>query len=256
MNGLRLSRSVIVSLAVSALAQAQGGAGEFEVASVKPHGTEPVSSISVQCANGRLMAYAPLGAIIIWAYDLRFPENDEVRDQLPAWATGAQNAYRIDAHAAAPVPEAECRIMLRALLAERFKLALRRAPKEETYYELAVGPGGAKMQPSEDGVPGVNLTINGRAMSTLPGVPVRSGMTMADLANSLGVMSQDRLLVVDKTGLGGKFKVTLAYSTDPLQFSGPDLDTALQKQLGLKLERRKGPIEHFMPDHIERPDSN
>ena len=81
-------------------------------------------------------------------------------------------------------------------------------------------------------------------------------MTMAELANSLGINSQDRLLVVDKTGLEGKFKVTLAYSTDPLKFPDPDVETALQKQVGLKLERRKGPVDHFVIDHVERPSSN
>jgi uncharacterized protein (TIGR03435 family) len=76
---------------------------------------------------------------------------------------------------------------------------------------------------------------------------------MAVFTNAMGLWTPDGLKVIDKTGLEGEYKITLNFTTDPLEFSAPDLDTALQKQLGLKLERRKGMVEHFVLDHVERP---
>lgn len=79
---------------------------------------------------------------------------------------------------------------------------------------------------------------------------------MEDFTSYMGLWTPDGLKVVDKTGLEGEYKITLNFATDPMKFSGPDLQTALQKQLGLKLERRKGMAQHFVLDHLERPTPN
>ena len=79
---------------------------------------------------------------------------------------------------------------------------------------------------------------------------------MADFSRYISYSTPDRLGVIDKTGLEGLYKVNLAFSTDPLQYSDPDLQTALQKQLGLKLEPQRAPVEILVIDHAEKPTQN
>jgi uncharacterized protein (TIGR03435 family) len=106
---------------------------------------------------------------------------------------------------------------------------------------------------------GFNITINGRAVRSLPGAAEPKGQTMPELAASLDNFTQG-VPVTDKTGLEGIYKINLAFSTQvPGGNAGsndPDLLSALQQQLGLKLEERKGLVDTFILDHIERPTSN
>ena len=252
----RLLASLLSSFMIGGVAYPQvGAAPAFEIASVKPH--NPGGSIFYpQCLNGRLRAGATMYLIIMWAYDLHFPQSAEVDGQLPEWAKRAEGVYDIDAKAESPVSDGQCRLMLRRLLAERFKLAAHQVMKEGDFYELVVLRGGHKMQADTDADNNlVEITINGNPLRTSP-QNREKGMAMSTLASLLGTLSTDRRLIVDGTGLQGKFKFSLAYSTDPLRFSDPDMKTAVQKQLGLKLERHKGPVEHFVLDHIERPSLN
>ena len=164
--------------------------------------------------------------------------------------------FDIEAKSDTPVPEAQCWAMFRSLLVERFKLAMHWETKEGSVYDLVIAPGGHKMQKvtEADTERGLWFTINGRPKIP-PQAPVSDllGITMAELAGYISLSTQDRLGVVDKTGLEGLYKVNLAFSTNPLEYSDPDLQTALEKQLGLKLENRKGPVKHFVLDHIQRP---
>jgi uncharacterized protein (TIGR03435 family) len=87
------------------------------------------------------------------------------------------------------------------------------------------------------------------------------GQTMAGLANVLS-LSVDRF-VIDSTGLGGRFNVRLTYGFEPGPNPsssdierGPSIFTALQEQLGLKLESTRGPREFLVVDRVQRPDPN
>ena len=64
--------------------------------------------------------------------------------------------------------------------------------------------------------------------------------------------------VIDKTGFDGKYDYTLTYTPAdaPPDTVGPSLFTALQEQLGLRLESSKGPVKMFVIDHVEKPDAN
>jgi uncharacterized protein (TIGR03435 family) len=80
------------------------------------------------------------------------------------------------------------------------------------------------------------------------------GISMAGLARSISGAAGR--VVVDKTGLDGIYEFTLRYSTQPLGGSpddAPSIFTALQEQLGLKLESTKGPVEILVIDQVERP---
>ncbi len=100
---------------------------------------------------------------------------------------------------------------------------------------------------------GLYFTVNGdpRLPPQAPASLTR-GIIMADLANYISYSTPDGLGVIDKTGLEGMYKVNLSFSTNALEYSDPDLQSALQKQLGLRLERRNGPVKHFVLDHLER----
>jgi uncharacterized protein (TIGR03435 family) len=246
------------------LAVLSGGADgqavpSFDVASVRPHNPKVGFTTPPSCLHGHLISKGrSIYGMITKAYDLRFPQTAEMDRQLPGWANSNSREafYDIEATSETPVSEAQCWLMFRSLLEERFKLAAHWETKEGNVYDLVIAPGGHKLQEvtEVDTERGLYFTINGE-----PRIPAQApasftrGIIMADLANYISLSTPDGLGVIDKTGLEGMYKVNLAYSTNALEYSDPDLQTALQKQLGLKLERRNGPVKHFVLDHLERP---
>jgi len=234
----------------------------FDVISVKPRDPKAFVLPTSICLNGYFRSYnRGIYNVIRQAYDLRSPQSLELERQLPDWADSNKldAFYDIEAKSQTPVSEARCWLMVRSLLEERFKLAAHWETKEGSIYELVIAPGGHKMQKvtEADTERGLYFTVNGHSRFP-PQVPTSAllGITMTNLASQISSSAPDGLGVIDKTGLEGLYKVNLAYSTNPLEYSDPDLLTALQKQLGLKLERRKGPVKHFVLDHIERPTLN
>jgi uncharacterized protein (TIGR03435 family) len=162
--------------------------------------------------------------------------------------------YNFDARADNPdtTPD-QIREMLQALLADRFKLAAHRELQQAQVYSLIVGKNGSKMQE----VPGgrknfINWTGPGQATFT-------ENSTLLGLINVLSSVLGSP--VTDDTGLKGSYSFSLEY-TDPRDprprdaDSRPDIFSAVQEQLGLKLEAKKGPVEVLMIDHIERPSQN
>lgn len=125
-------------------------------------------------------------------------------------------------------------------------------------YEMVPAKGGLKMHPADDS-PGWSVTVNGREMPTLPDAPVRVGITMDQLANWITGANPERIPVINKTGLEGKYKFEIAYSAGMAanrDIGDPEVITAVEQQLGLKLQASRGPIQHFVVDSIEKPDEN
>jgi uncharacterized protein (TIGR03435 family) len=91
-----------------------------------------------------------------------------------------------------------------------------------------------------------------------PGMLSGTGITMSLLAGVLSQLPDVDRLVLDRTGLAGGFDVNLEYQPlrDASGDAGPSLFTALQEQLGLKLESTRGPIEVLVVDHVEPPTPN
>ena len=116
-------------------------------------------------------------------------------------------------------------------------------------YELVVARGGAKLKTAKaDESPGFEMDT--RRIHSMA-VPLE--YLAANLAYLLG------RTVIDKTGLAGKYSYTVTYTPDdapPADTNGPSLFTALQDQLGLKLESSKGPVDLLVIDHVEKPDAN
>ncbi len=138
-------------------------------------------------------------------------------------------------------------LMLQTLLAERFKLTIHRETKEIPIYALVAAKNGPRLQEAKDKDKIGSMSI-GRGM-------LRGQTTLADLARYLS-SSADRP-VMDRTGLTAGFEINLQWSPDTSpEASGPSLFTAVQEQLGLKLESSKGPVELLVIDHAERPSGN
>ena len=173
-----------------------------------------------------------------------------------AWLDSAR--YDIEAKADHPVNHDEMMAMLRTLLEDRLKLVVRRETKEMKAYVLIVAKGGAKMEES----PGGGMVIQKVNASRT----VYANMSMPVLANLLMFPLDDT--VVDQTGLRGVYNFTLNYMPERLgpgvlegREPGPDpnapsLTTALQQQLGLKLESRKATVDMLVIEHIEKLSGN
>jgi uncharacterized protein (TIGR03435 family) len=142
--------------------------------------------------------------------------------------------------------------MLQALLAERFKLAVHHGTREMPVYLLVVAKNGPKIQAVEAGDHG--------GIESHSGYMSAKAITMSRLATFLSsARAQLEHAVVDHTGLSGTFTFKLEWTPDDKQGAdtqGPSLPTALQEQLGLKLETGKAPMEILVIDHAEKPSEN
>ena len=162
--------------------------------------------------------------------------------------------------------DAQSKGMMQKLLVERLQLKFHQDKKELSVYVLAVARGGQKLTRSEgdpNGLPG--LFFRGR-----PGDLVVHNATTADFVGLLQNAVLDRP-VLDQTGIAARWDFTLNWTPDDSQFGGmaaklpppadgaatlPSLYTALQEQIGLKLDATKAPATVFVVDHIEKPSDN
>jgi uncharacterized protein (TIGR03435 family) len=225
---------------------------EFEVVSIKPH-PQPVnvSSNMLKGATYRGMAIT-LVDLIQDAYDLK---HGQVSGG-PGWAT----SDRFDVEAKADGEEElgwdRARPMLQAMLADRFKLKVRREMKEVAAYDLVIAKGGPKFKENTDPEvkhPGFSMYVDASAAHFKATKGQLSGLVL-QLPFSVGRP------VVDKTELGGgyDFKLDWAPDNSPAANDGSvaTLFTALQEQLGLKLEPSKTTQEMLTIESAEKPSGN
>jgi uncharacterized protein (TIGR03435 family) len=139
--------------------------------------------------------------------------------------------------------------MIRCLLAERFALRVHRETKEQTVFELVVSKGGLKIRESAPDT--IYSMRNGMGSMTAIAMPMSIFVTW--------LSGTARHPVIDKTGLSGAYDFKLEWTDDGTAADGsraPLVQTAIQEQLGLKLESRKGPVDILVIDHAERPTEN
>jgi uncharacterized protein (TIGR03435 family) len=234
---------------------------EFEVASIKLNDPSETVGGRLELLPGGRFATTnfPLRAVILRAYDVK----DYQLLGAPDWLV--KDRFSIQAKAPqGSVSDAQTWLMVRRLLEDRFQLKTHRDTKELPVYALVVGKGGPKIQAAKDSLVPSGLGV-GRGSIT-----ARSA-TIANVAIALS-----RLLgrpVVDETQLSGTYDFKLHYdqSSVGLPFSvqrqesdataqpeatEPSIFTAVQEQLGLKLESTKGPVEVLVVDHVEKPSKN
>jgi uncharacterized protein (TIGR03435 family) len=145
-------------------------------------------------------------------------------------------------------------LMVQALLADRCKLAAHQETRELPVYALVVAKGGPKFKPSETN----GSTINtGRSRLHIAGSDDTIAILARELAQVLG------RVVLNDTGLSGRYDLTLQWTPDDALTNGapdpnlpPGIFTAIQEQLGLKLESTKGSVPVLVLDHVETPSAN
>ena len=252
----------------------------FEVASVKPHKAgEQIFGFPRFLPGGRFTSSGvPLQIVIAVAYNLPF-QGTQLSGG-PDWIRSMENAYDIEAKANAddlkslsPNDRADkLRLMLQALLAERFKLTIRRDIKEQPVYMLTVGKNGTRLQKSkleekdcED--PANQCHFGGAGQGR--GIHVKA-FNMAELVVSVSNFT-DRPLI-DRTGLTGLYDIDtdgwVPMRQRPVRPDGPTAEdiamadptrptlNMIFDKLGLKMESSKAPVELFVIDHVEKPTEN
>ena len=245
---MKSALAAITVLVCSAIAGAQqGGAPAFEVATIKPSGPESPPISIRRLPGGRLVtSNTPLPMLIQWAYQL-----DEGRlIGVPA----GFNALRFDVVAKAPEQEpvaGQMQLMMRALLAERFKLLVHHETRELVAYTLVSEPGGPKVRAVTSDEPADPNPFKMSDSGTLIGMRVTADMLATVLSNQLGRPVQNT------TDFTGAFDFTLRWAPVKGVAPGdghdrPSLFTAIREQLGFRLVARRTPTDVVVIDHVER----
>jgi len=245
---------------LAALAAAHAQTPAFEVASIKP--SDPAGPISIRRSGYRIATTgSSLLFLISWAYDIH---SDRIYDK-PNWLDSVRydvlaNAPQDDRPAPPRLPgqPSELQRMMQTLLADRFKLVIHRETRQLPIYAMVVAKGGAKVlltpAPAVMGQTPFSMPGRGHLIGTRVSAEMLAKVLSDQLSNS----------VQDQTGLKGVFDFTLKWEPDTLSTAadggpaaaeartGPSLFTAIQEQLGLKLEARKGTVEVLVIDHIEK----
>lgn len=237
---------------------------EFEVATIKPSPEgQPGNGGFNVTATQLLSRNTSLADILTFAFEIHLTQ----LSGLPGWA----NTERYDIVAGLPqggeASDAQLRTMLKNLLQSRFGLSFHTEKREISVYAINIGkngPAGIKM---------VKNTTNGTRINSqgLGRVSV-SGITMSGFAGQMQIRVLDRP-VIDQTGLTDSYDFTLNWRPDEFQFprataaqraaavstggdSLPDLFTAFEEQLGLKLTATKAPADVVVIDNVSKPSDN
>ncbi|MGD0912440.1 MAG: TIGR03435 family protein [Terracidiphilus sp.] len=146
--------------------------------------------------------------------------------------------------------------MMQDLLADRFQLKFHKETRELPIYNLVVAKAGLKIEATPEGK-GNGYSMGGGKLS---GTGIALDSLAFSLSNEVGRM------IVNKTGLTGGYNIDLKWQPDAMAAGSsnsssadpplPDLFTALQEQLGLKLEAAKGPVDVYVIDQVEKPSEN
>jgi uncharacterized protein (TIGR03435 family) len=257
---------------------------KFEAASIKPSST--TNFRMVRPLPGRLEADAPVRLLMQNAYTVQ-------PFQIvggPDWIGSTR--YQVEAKADGNANRAQLFLMLQSLLEDRFQLKIHRETRELPVYTLVaarsglklpspkegacdtVGPdappdwAGGQMRPPQQGQPPLAHCGNVTVALASSGARMQGGnIPMQEFVRMLS-MVLDRS-VIDKSGFTGLFDLRLDFLPDettpplpapppgaPLDSSSPSILTAIQEQLGLRLESAKGPVDVIVVDHVERPSAN
>lgn len=251
---LRNVTTVVTALLITgaATAHAQSSRPQFEVASIKPANSGR-PGMSIETEPGRFKAInATVSFLIQYAYGIK----DFQLSGGPGWM--GSDKFDIDAKGEAKTGDREFPSMMRTLLADRFQLKSHQETRTLPVFDLVVAKDGPKFSRAPETAQ--SGTRGNRGQLTI------SKGTMASLASTLSNILRKK--VVDKTGLMGEYEMKLKWTPDdfqppPLQPNGPPPDpntpsifTAIQEQLGLKLESSKGPVEVLVIDSISKPTEN
>jgi len=233
---------IILCAALMGLPGLSQQASIFETASIKPAAPDGHGETR-RYAGGRFTATGiTLKALIQRAWDIK----DFQITGGPGWV----NSELFDVIAKAPangaVSGAELNQMIQAMLRERFRLEIHRETKDMPIYSLVIAKSGPKLTPTI-----AAMQTWSRGNGSLVGTKVPMDMLAGDLLES-----QLRRVVVDHTGIPGEFDINLKWTPDNADEAGVSLFTAIQEQMGLRLESTRGPVEMLVIDRAEKPSEN
>jgi uncharacterized protein (TIGR03435 family) len=264
----KTSHAIVLFVAISCTAQttpsqtaAATTAPTFDVASIHVHTPAPYEGtkiISSPNSGNFQTVNLTLKALMEHAFDM--PRSRILN--APDWTS--TQPFDIDAksddaleqrlHSLPPDQAKPIKLaMVQALLADRFGLKTHREQRELPIYTLVVAKNGSKLSPSK---------FDGRLIHHGLGSLNAQGITLPVIAQEL---SHDAgRVIIDKTNLPGRFDIDLHWQPDdepPMRLNGdevnlPSLFTALQEQLGLRLESAKGPVEVLVIDDVHQPTAN
>jgi uncharacterized protein (TIGR03435 family) len=277
----KIAVAAVLLFAGLAKAQSPPSHPQFEVASIKPNSSGDERAMLKPFLGGRLtLENFSLRMLLGFAYQVM----DFQISGGPGWMDS--DRYDIAAKADVNTPPGQVIPLLQSLLEDRFQVKVHRETKELPIYALVVDRNGPKFEIPKDGDctsfdPASQQPSPGQKPPTYCGT-IRMGQSSMDGANisieQIRSMLSNimRRTVIDKTGLTGTFNVHLRWKPDesvpglpelrgPITSgpdapapgsSGPSIFTALQEQLGLKLESEKGPVQMLIIDRAEKPSDN
>jgi uncharacterized protein (TIGR03435 family) len=283
-----MSRILILSCALLITATGAYAQASFEVASVKPmgaNGDEPMgASFRIEPGSRLLATGATLRDLVTYAFEVQHFQLEGGED----WMSSSR--FDVTARAAdGTASHRQIRGMLQSLLADRFRLRVRRDTRTLPVYELMVAANDRRLGPGLRPATGdCTAALDGRAVLDISRVApehvacqpegkfvagptttmafVRKGVTMPLLARMLTSLA--RRAVIDRTGLAGAYDFELTYSPEnviyvvkggPIQTAGATGDglslfTALREQLGLELESGRGPSDVLAIEGAQPPE--
>jgi uncharacterized protein (TIGR03435 family) len=260
MRRMMLTIIVLSAATIAGVAQ-QPAPPRFEVASIKlwRPPTTPLTSVRVAATPpDRFNSTTPISRLITYAYDVQ----DHQLTGGPDWVR--TDRYEVAARAGREVSATERRAMVKTLLEDRFKLHVRTERREMPILELRLARSDRRVGPnlhdcSSEKVPEKPFTA-----------PIGGAVAVSDCESGLtylGTLASRQLQasVVNKTGLTGQWWFNLYFRSEPPTISAvdpskekvnqdlPSFTGALQEQLGLKLERTRGPVPVVVIESVDRP---
>lgn len=251
---------------------------QFDVASIKPNKSENSPPRIGPMRGGRFtMTNGPILAVLQTTYGLR----DFQIIGAPGWLMSEH--YDIEAEADGDPPFNTMKMMLQTLLEDRLQLKSHWETRQLPIYALVVAKPG-KLQPAEaeckpatppppgsrsHAVPCGQIVFLNNSRTGLNNSMTGRSVTIAQMTTPLSALT--RRMVIDKTGITGKYDINVQFSLErhPIippagnsspvpeaDSDAPSLFTALEEQLGLRLQADKGPVDVLVIDHIERPTEN
>ena len=241
--------------ALSAFAQTGGDPTRFQVASIKPAVPQEVSGcLGTMCGGPRTsdphFSYldAQLVSVLSWAYGI-----PAFHIFGPSWFTEPSNSHGYDIVAIVPpgTSDEQFKVMLRNLMVDRLGLKVHHETRNLPVNVLTIATGGPKLEELPETRPSGSL--NGSSGDHHYRLSAKGVVPIATLVTALQRSLNE--VVIDKTGLTGMYKFSLEWSDAPAAGGAtelPTLATALEQDLGLKLEKGKKDFDVLVVDHVER----
>jgi uncharacterized protein (TIGR03435 family) len=232
----------------------------FEVATIKPSRPDATGRGSRVQNSNISIGNLTLSDLVRSVYDIH--ANQVIG--LPAWASAERYDIAGKPDVEGEPSQDQVKVMLRKLLTNRFQLAFHKEQRELPVYSLTVAKGGAKISKNDGKNETTGVIFRG------PGSVLLNDVTMDDLCRMLQTAALDRP-VANQTGLSGRYDFSLVWTPDQLQAAipnsnalapgdradaPPDIHTAIQQQLGLKIDATRLRIEVLVVDKVEKPSEN